>query len=87
MGEPRAITFKEVKKSAGEGIHAATELWHKVGDIAGAGHVGLDIDGNASIDLTGASDSVRERIDNLLAKKEEEATEAKAEKETKRGNK
>ena len=66
MGEPKAVTFKEVKKVAGEGIHAATELWHKVGDIVGAGHVGLDPDGNASIDLTEVSDSKRERIDKIL---------------------
>jgi hypothetical protein len=79
MGEPRAITYKEVKKSAGEGIHAATELWHKVGDIVGAGHVGLDPDGNASIDLTEASDSERARIDKLLAKEDEAKEEAKEE--------
>lgn len=71
MGEPRAITYKEVSKSADEGVHAATELWHKVGEIAGAGHVGLDQDGNAAIDLTDASDSVRKQIDNLLGKTEE----------------
>ena len=82
MGEPRAVTYKKVKAVAGEGLHAATELWHKVGDIAGAGHVGLDPDGNASIDLTEASDSVRDRIDNLLAKKEEAKEET-----TKRGAK
>ena len=77
MGEPRAITYKEVKKVAGEGLHAAAELWHKVGDIVGAGHVGLDPDENASIDLTEVSDAKRTQIDNLLAKKEESAEEAK----------
>jgi hypothetical protein len=66
MGEPKAIQYKEVAKVAGEGLHAATNLWHKVGDIAGAGHVGLDQDGNAVIDLTEVSDSKRERIERLL---------------------
>ena len=83
MGEPKAITYKEVAKSAGEGIHAATELWHKVGDIAGAGHVGLDADGNGVIDLTEVSDSKRDRIDKMLSGTEE----AEESKSVKRGNK
>jgi hypothetical protein len=66
MGEPKAVTYKEVKKVAGEGLHAATTLWHKVGDIAGAGHVGIDADENASIDLTDVSEAKRAQIDAIL---------------------
>jgi len=86
MGEPRSITYNEVKKSVGEGPQSSTELWHKVGDIVGAGHVGLDSDGNASIDLTEVSEAKRTQIDNLLARKEEAKDEEVAN-TTKRGNK
>lgn len=65
MGEPKAITYKEVERNAGEGV-VVVELWHKIGDIAGAGHVGLDPDGNASIDLTEVSEAKRERIEKLI---------------------
>ena len=86
MGEPKAITFKEVAKVAA-GNHAATELWHKVGDIAGAGHVGLDPDGNASIDLTEVSDSKRERIEKLINPEAKEDDAVIDESKAKRGGK
>jgi hypothetical protein len=71
MGEPRAITFKEVEKAGGN-----IDTWHKIGDITGAGHVPVNTYGEASIDLTEASDSVRGRVDKLLAGEKEEAAEA-----------
>jgi hypothetical protein len=80
MGEPRAITYKEVKKAAGNDQAGGLELWHKIGEITGAGHLpGQD---EATIDLTGVSDAKRERIDKLLAGEKEEVSET-----TKRGNK
>lgn len=76
MGEPKAITYKEVARVTGGDRLATVELWHKIGDITGAGHVGLDIDGNASIDLTDVSDSKRERIDALMGVTKDEQPEA-----------
>ena len=83
MGEPRAVTYKEVRSVAQDDL-GATETWRKIGEITGAGHVPLNADGNAVIALTDVSDSKRERIDKILAGEEKE--EAKAE-TTKRGNK
>jgi hypothetical protein len=77
MGEPRAITYKEVRKAHGTDA-GAVDVWHRIGDMTGAGHVGLDPDGNASIDLTDSSDSVRERVDRMLAGEKEDAEAAKA---------
>lgn len=78
MGEPKAIQYKDVAKVAGEGLHAATNLWHKVGDIAGAGHVALDQDGNAVIDLTNVDAKQQGQIDKLLAGDEESTKRGKA---------
>ena len=67
MGEPKAITYKEVVKGREPG--EAGELWRKIGDITGAGHVpGSD---EAAIDLTDVSDSKRDRIDKLLNPEQE----------------
>lgn len=83
MSEPRAITYKEVKKATGD--QGSTEVWRKIGEIAETGTVPTGIDGDGSIDLTDVSDSKRDRIDKLLAgEKEEEAAKADT---TKRGNK
>ena len=85
MGEPRAITYKEVEKAVGEGSRA---VWEKVGEISGAGLVPLDASGNASIDLTEASESVRSRIDKLLVKEDEAVViESKAVNNKKEGGK
>lgn len=65
MGEPRAITYKEVR-SASEDDKGATETWRKIGEITGAGHVPLNADGNATISLTDVSDSKRERIAKMV---------------------
>lgn len=64
MGEPRAITYQDVEKSSGSG---AGEVWKQIGEITGAGNVSL-FNGNASIDLTDASDAKRAQIDGLLLK-------------------
>ena len=82
MGEPRAITYKEVKKATGD--VGSAEMWRKIGDIADAGHAPTGIDGDGSIDLTDVSDSKRDRIDKLLAGEKEESEAAKA--KIKRGN-
>lgn len=87
MGEPRAITYKEVKKAVGE--EGSSEMWRKIGEIADAGHVPTGIDGDGSIDLTSVSDSKRDRIDKLLAgdKEDVQVEDAKTVDTTKRGNK
>ena len=74
MGEPRAITYKEVERAGGN-----AETWAKIGKITGAGEVPRDGDGNASIDITSLSDSKVASIDALLgsAKKESEDTQKK----------
>ncbi len=82
MGEPRAITFKEVIRSGG-----TIDDWHRIGEITGAGHVTLNSDGNASIDLTETSESVQNRVDALLTKQEEKAEEVKAEEAARRKEK
>ncbi len=93
MGEQqRAITYNQVQKAAGNDNAGSQEMWRKIGDITGAGHVPLDADGNASIDLTETSDAKRAQIDRLLAKEEEQTAEEKAEAKAveenkKRGNK
>lgn len=61
MGEPKAITYKEVAKSAA----SPAEAWAEIGRVTGAGTIPLDADGNASIDLTDASDAVREKVDRI----------------------
>jgi hypothetical protein len=66
MGEPKAITYKEVEKAGGN-----IETWHKIGEITGAGHVPVNTYGEASIDLTEVSDAKRGQIDRLIAKEEE----------------
>lgn len=63
----RAITFKEVKKDREQA--EAVEVWHKIGDITGAGH--LPASDEATIDLTDVSDAKRGQIDRLLAKEDE----------------
>jgi hypothetical protein len=82
MGEPKAVTYKQVEKATGG--TGSRELWDKIGAISGAGQVGLDPSGNASIDLTDASDSVRDRIDKLLNPEQEVVID---ESKSKRGNK
>jgi hypothetical protein len=86
MGEPRAITFKEVEKASMD-EYTARETWRKIGDITGAGHVPPG--DYASIDLTDVSDSKRERIDKLLMTTTEDTAHAEAvasETKKKRGN-
>lgn len=78
----KAITYKEVQKGRAEG--EAGEIWRKIGEITGAGHVpGSD---EASIDITDISDAKQKRIDSLLAPADE-PKEAEAEDSTKRGKK
>lgn len=62
MGEPRAITYKEVQKAGGN-----ADTWRQICEITGAGHVPVNDDGNAAIDITGLSPSKIERIEKLLA--------------------
>ena len=71
MGEPRAITYKQVEAAGGN-----LETWKRVGEISGAGTPTLNADGNASIDLTELSEAKRGQIDKLLADSEAEKAEA-----------
>ena len=73
MGEPRAITYKQVERAGG---NAAT--WAQIGKITGAGDVPRNAAGDASIDLTDVSDAKMASIDALLGKKEEAAAENKS---------
>lgn len=82
MGEPRAITYKEVKNATGD--EGSSEVWRKIGEIAKTGTVPTGIDGDGSIDLTDVPDAARARIDKLLAGEKEETEAAKAD-NTKRG--
>jgi hypothetical protein len=86
---PRAITYKEVRK-ANESDAGTTEMWRKIGEISGAGHVPLDVDGNASIDVTDLADSKIARIDKLISGAKDEEQEQTAETSTatprRRGN-
>jgi hypothetical protein len=75
MGEPKAITYKEVRKLA-DSDASAVVLWHKIGDIAGAGHVpGYE---EATIDLTELAPSKVERIDKLMAGEKDEPEASKS---------
>jgi hypothetical protein len=69
MGEPRSISYKDVKQAFGDG---AKDVWTKIGEVTGAGHVPINADGEAFIDLTGASEAKQSQVDNLLAKSEPE---------------
>lgn len=82
MGEPRAITYKEVRKAADTDA-GASETWAKIGEITGAGHVPASED--ATIDLTDVSDGKRERIDKLVSGTKDEPEAANT--STKRGTK
>jgi hypothetical protein len=73
MGEPRAITYKEVKRATG-GV-GSTALWEKIGKITGAGTAPTGIDDDGSYDLTEASESVRNRVDELLKDAEADRSE------------
>lgn len=66
MGEPRAITYKEVVRTMGTDAGAG-EVWRQIGEAVGAGHVPLNADGDASIGLTGASDAKRAQVDKIVA--------------------
>lgn len=79
MGEPKAITYKEVKKANETN---ALENWRKIGDITGAGHVALDADEDASIDITGLAEGKLAQINKLLGK--EESAEPEPTKSTKK---
>jgi hypothetical protein len=63
MGEPRAITYKEVSKAFKTDAEAR-EAWSDIGTISGAGNVPPSE--LASIDITELSDDKRTRIDKLL---------------------
>lgn len=67
MGEPKAITYKDVSK--GREAADAGEIWKKIGEISGAGHV--PVSDEAAIDLTDVSEAKRSRIDNLLNPEQE----------------
>lgn len=71
MGEPKAITYKQVQKAVGDTL--AGETWEKIGRLTGAGIVPRDYDGDASIDLTDVSAAKLEQIDRLIERKEEQA--------------
>lgn len=75
MNEPLAITYREVRLAYKDKL-SSEEAWRKIGDITGAGHLSA-ID-HATIDLTDASDSVRDRVAKVVADGEEKAEEAKA---------
>jgi hypothetical protein len=75
--KPRAITYAEVKKAGGE--TGSLDRWQKIGEITGAGHVPLNADGEAAIDITGLAPSKVERIEKLLANAEEKESADKAE--------
>lgn len=85
MGEPRAITYKQVKTATGN--EGSLDVWDQIGRISGAGQVPTGIDDDGSIDLTDVSDSKRQRIDDLLANRKEEKEEAVAEDATKKKTK
>lgn len=74
MGEPLAITYKEVRKHHEDA--EAGELWQRIGEITGAGHVPPS--DHAAIDLTDASDSVRARVAKLAAEEKDGEPEAAA---------
>lgn len=61
MGEPRAITFQQLKKAGG-----GTDEWRRIGYITGAGTVPLNSDGDASIDITNESPEILAEIDQML---------------------
>lgn len=84
--EPKAITYKEVKRAAATDAEAR-EAWEKIGEITGAGKVPLNMDGDASIDVTGISASKLERIDTLLGKAKTDDATIDESKSTKRGAK
>lgn len=83
--EPKAITYKEVERATGKD-GSPRDTWEKIGMMVGAGKVPIGADGEASIDLTHASESEHGRIDALLGKAEEKKEAAKEETKT-RGNK
>jgi hypothetical protein len=56
---PAAITYAAVKRAYKE-KGPAEEAWRKIGEVTGAGNVPPSED--ATIDLTGMSESVRERV-------------------------
>lgn len=64
MGEPRAITYKEVRK-ASESDGEAADKWREIGEITGAGH--LRPTEEAAIDITDFADAAK--LDKFLAKK------------------
>lgn len=82
MGEPKAITYKEVSK--GRTNAEAGELWRTIGDITGAGHI--PVSDEAAIDLTDVSDAKRDRIDRLINPETEVVIDADKN-DKKRGNK
>ena len=63
MGEPKAVTNTEVRKAASSDGEPG-EMWKKIGDISGAGHVPASDE--ASIDLTEVSDAKREQIEKAM---------------------
>ena len=68
MGEPAVITYKEVAKAT-DTYAGSVELWNKIGEITGAGHIPVSPEGNAApIDLTSVSDAKRAQIERLLSK-------------------
>lgn len=74
----QAIEYKDVRKAAASDAEAG-EIWRKIGDITGAGHVPAGDE--ASIDISDLSDSKKERIGKLLS------PEAEVVDDKKRGNK
>ena len=74
-----SITYKQVERAVGKFGGSALEVWGKIGRITGAGIPPRDADGDATIALTGVSDSKRAQIDALLEKAEERDDEGKAE--------
>jgi hypothetical protein len=62
---PAAITYAEVLKGHNKDGASAGEAWRKIGEITGAGHVPPHE--LATIQLTDASASVRERVSKLAS--------------------
>ncbi|MCA1589177.1 MAG: hypothetical protein LC734_02060 [Acidobacteria bacterium] len=67
---PRSITYKQVEKAVEEGRRGT--VWRRIGEITGAGHIPLNSEGNASIDLTGVSDVKFAQVERLLEKNGED---------------
>jgi len=69
---PAAVTYKDVLKGHGNDGSGAGEAWRKIGEVTGAGH---SYPGElASIDLTNATQAVRDKVAKLsVAEVKEEA--------------